>query len=140
SYAMTVSAMPEKKSTTTINLDKVSDSPLNKGESKRMITELEKNRAQQDIDLKHEKLFEGDRMNMKKFHSAFDKVHKRDDDSIVLHNGVPLAWDGLGTIANYSEFDDLNHLFVEDNNRMDMKKQNYAGVNFGTVPTVNLTK
>jgi len=134
------SSMPEKKSTATVNIDKVSDTPLNKGESKRMITELEKNRAQQDIDLKHEKIFDGDRINMKKFHSAFDKVHKREDDSIVLHNGVPLAWDGLGTIANYSEFDDLNNLFVEDNTRMDTKKQNYAGVNFGTIPNVNLTK
>ena len=50
------SSMPEKKSTATVNIDKVSDTPLNKGESKRMITELEKNRAQQDIDLKHEKI------------------------------------------------------------------------------------
>ena len=37
SYAPTVSTMPEKKAASTVNLDKVSDTPLNKGESKRML-------------------------------------------------------------------------------------------------------
>jgi len=132
--------MKEPKVQVSLNNEKISDSALTKGESKRKLIDMEKNRAKQDVDLQHAKLFDGTRMDNKKFNTAFDRVHKKEDDSIVLHNGVPLAWDNLGTIANFSEFDDLNNLYVESNNRMDIGKQNYASINFGNVPTVTLTK
>jgi len=111
----------------------IEKTPLSKGESKRMLKDLEKSRAQQDVELKHEKLFDEAKTDMRKFNAVFDKYHVRENDSIVLHNGVPLAWNGLGTVANYSAFDDLDNMYVDDSDRVDTSKQNYVGINFGNV-------
>lgn len=110
----------------------IESAPISKQDAKKKMLELTKNRAVQDVKLKPEKLFdEREPFNNKKFNEAFDRIHKRDNDTAMIpHNGVPLAWNDMGTVANFSSFDNLDNLYVEDNNRLDTSKQAYASINF----------
>lgn len=105
--------------------------PIMQQEANKKMNELTKIRSNQDRDFKPEKIFDDDRFDLKKFNAAFDMVHKRDDNSMVPHNGIPSAWNDLGAVANYSSFDNLDSLYVDDSNRFDVSRQTYSSVNFG---------
>lgn len=103
------------------------------------VKNMEKLRSRQEVDLKPEKLFDGHGFDAVKFNATFDKFHKKNDTEIVLHNGVPSAWNDLGNPMTYSSFDDLGNLYVNDNNRIDVSNQLYGSVDMGE-PTVRITK
>lgn len=113
----------------------IENTPIPKADAKKMLREVEQHRATQDVELKHEKLFDGEQYNPKKFNAAFDKVHKREEDSIMEYNGIPLAWNGMGTTlkTRFASFDDFDNIYVNDKNRVDTSRQNFADVNFGSV-------
>lgn len=113
--------------------------PISQQDAKKKMTNLTKMRSEQDRVLKPEKLFEEGRFDLKKFNAAFDMVHQRDNTGMVSHGGVPSAWNDLGTVANYSSFDNLDNLYVDDGNRADTSRQTYGGVNFGA-PMQKITK
>lgn len=98
-------------------------------------------RATDDVDYKPEKIFNGDGFDAKKFNAAFDMSKKQSDSSELMpSNGVPSAWNDAGSVATFSQFDDLNNLFVDDKTRFDTSKQSYGGLDFGSVSTVKLTQ
>ena len=112
---------------------------INQQDAKKRMNEMNTVRAQQDRDFKPEKLFDDGRWDPKIFNAAFDKMHKREENAIITHNGVPSAWNDHGTVANYSTFDNLDNLYVEDSNRVDISRQNYGNVDFGA-PSKKITK
>jgi curved DNA-binding protein CbpA len=105
--------------------------PISQQDAKKKLNDLANTRSEQDKNLKPERLFDDGRFDLKKFNAAFDMVHKRDDGTMVSHNGVPSAWNDLGTVANYSSFDNLDNLYVDDSNRFDVSRQTYGSVDFG---------
>ena len=113
--------------------------PISKREASKKLTELTNARTLQDDKYTPERLFEDGRFDSRIFNAAFDMVHKRDDTAVVSHNGVPSAWNDIGTVANYSSFDKLDNLYVDDGNRFDMARQTYGGVDFGA-PMQKITK
>jgi hypothetical protein len=119
----------------------IEKTPISKHDAKKRMTEMLNNRDAQDKQLKPERLFEeGEQISLKKFNEAFDKVHNRNEDGgLVPHNGVPSAWNDLGTVANYSSFDNLDNLYVNEGNRVDTGRQMYGSTNFGT-PMKKITK
>ena len=107
--------------------------PIKEHDAKKKLNNLSRTRSEQDRILKPERIFdEGAPINLKVFNEAFDRTHKREDDSLVIHNGVPSAWNDFGSTINYSDFDDLNNLYVDRDNRYDTGRENYSGVEFGT--------
>jgi curved DNA-binding protein CbpA len=108
-------------------------------DARNKINDMNSLRAQQDRDFKPEKLFDDGRFDQKLFNAAFDKVHKKEDTTIITHNGVPSAWNDHGTVANFSTFDNLDNLYVEDGNRNDISRQNYGSTDFGA-PMKKVTK
>ena len=121
---------------------KKANEAIPKKDAKKKLHSMRADRDTQDIDLKPEKIFEdGEDFNGRKFNAAFDIQKKQTTDSdMILSNGVPSAWNDLGTVANFSNFDDLDNVFVEDSNRFDTSRQMYDSVNFGSAPSVKLTK
>ena len=113
--------------------------PINYADSKKKMNELSKTRASQDRELKPAKLFDDGRFDLKRFNAAFDILNKQNDNSIVPHNGVPAAWNDMNNNPNFSAFDNLDNLYVEDNNRLDTSMQSYGNVDFG-IPMQKLTK
>ena len=108
-------------------------------DAKKKMNDMNKTRAEQDRELKPERLFDDGRFDLKRFNAAFDMVHKRDDTSIMSHNGVPSAWNDHGAVVNYSSFDNLDNLYVDDGNRVDTSRQNYGGIDFAA-PMKKITK
>lgn len=119
--------------------DETQIDPISKFDAKKKLNNISKERAKQDIELKPEKLFEDGRFDLARFNAAFDQVHNRNDTSMVPHNGIPSAWNDMGSDANYSSFDNLDNLYVEDGNRFDTGKQTFGGVDFGQ-PMKKMTK
>jgi len=113
--------------------------PISQQDAKKKLNELTKSRTEQDINLKPEKLFDDGRFSLKKFNEAFDKTHNRNDNAMIQHNGVPSAWNDFGATTNYSNFDNLDNLYVDDNNRFDTGRQIYGSADFAT-PTRKITK
>lgn len=113
--------------------------PITLQDAKKKLNDLNKTRFAQDRELKPTRLFEDGQWNPSKFNEAFDLVHNRNDNAITLHNGIPSAWNDMGTIANFSNFDELDNLYVDSDNRYDTGRQMYSGIDFGA-PTKNLTK
>ena len=108
---------------------------------KKRMMEMEKYRNIQDIEYKPHKLFEdGEKFDEEIFHSAFDKVHKKNEDAVVPHNGIPSAWNEMNNIVNYSDFDNLDNLYVENTKRFDIEKQTYASCNFDDEPVEKIVK
>lgn len=108
--------------------------PIPQHEAKKKMNDLAGKRIQDDIDWmgKNPKLCDDrGRVDMKKFNAIFDKIHKPDNGPLVLHNGIPSAWNDAGSISNYSQFDNLNNLYVDDDNRLDTSKQTYGSINLG---------
>jgi hypothetical protein len=64
-----------------------------------------------DHEDKQEQLFDKN-IDLKKFNEAFDRVHKRDND-LVLHNGVPLAWNS-GSSLVYTPINNLEQIYAEE--------------------------
>lgn len=109
-------------------------------DAKKRMNDMTKTRAVQDVKLKPDRLFaEGEPMDLKKFNAMFDMVHKRDEGSIMTHNGVPAAWNDASNVLNYSSFDNLDNIYVEDNNRVDTSRQSFASADFGT-PMMKINK
>lgn len=109
---------------------------------KKKLHDMSKTRADQNRELMPEKLFDGP-IDLRKFNAAFDKVHQRESDSIVPHNGIPAAWNDMGSVTNFSSFDTsdklCDDLYVDDNDRLDTSRQSYGRVDFAT-PTPKITK
>lgn len=76
------------------------------------LSDREKMRIQQDINLTPNKIFDANDFNIGKFNKAFEMIHKRENDTIIPHNGIPSAWN---TTSAYSNFDDLDNIYVNDN-------------------------
>lgn len=116
--------------------------PIPMHDANKKLNDLTKVRSEQDRDLKPERLFDDGRFDIKKFNAAFDMVHKRDDTIMVPHNGIPSAWNDLGTVANYCDISsetNYSDLYVDDANRIDIGRQNYGNIDIGT-PTPKLSK
>lgn len=109
------------------------------GEARKKMDELLGTRREQDQIWKPQKLFDEGSFDLKKFNAAFDKVHNISETSLIPHNGIPSAWNDSGSTANFSNFDDLDNLYVDDGNRFDTSKQIYGSVDFET-PIKNITK
>ena len=114
------------------------ETPLSKQDAKKKLEELTRYRSTQDVELKQERLFEDGRFDPAKFNKAFDLVHKREDDTIVAHGGIPSAWNSLGAVANFGAFDDFDNLYVDDGSRVDTERQKFSGMNFGSMPQTKL--
>lgn len=110
--------------------------PIDKQDAKNKMNNMSKSRASQDVELKPERLFDDGIFDLATFNAAFDKMHRKDDGSIIPHNGVPSPWNDCG---KYSCFDNLDHLYVDDPNRLDTASQPYASVDFGP-PSQKITK
>ncbi len=107
-------------------------STITKQEAKKLMLQMSQKRNVQDNELKPMKIFEENKpFNPEKFNAAFDLVHKRDDSTIISHNGVPSAWNDMGSVINYSNFDNLDNLYVDDNSRLDISKQTFGSIDFG---------
>lgn len=93
------------------NFNSAQQTAIPKKEAKKKFDELQKQRLEQDKTLLPERLFdEGTRFNDKKFNAIFDLVHKRNDDGLVLRDGVPLAWNDVGN-NNFCSPDAMDNLF-----------------------------
>ncbi|AEX61578.1 putative J domain-containing protein [Megavirus vitis] len=108
-------------------------------EAKKKLVNLSKIRAEQDHTYKPEKLFDDDKFDLRKFNAAFDKIHQKDSGAIMPHNGVPSAWNDLGNTTSFSNFDNLDNIYVDDGNRFDISHQNYGGIDFGK-PSGKMTR
>ena len=108
-------------------------------EARKIMNDMSKIRSAQDRDLRPERLFDDGRFDLKKFNAAFDMVHNKEHDALVPHTGVPSAWNDLGTAANYSMFDDLDNIYVDDGSRLDTCRQTYGGIDFAQ-PRKTLSK
>lgn len=120
--------------------DETKIDPISRFDAKKKLNEMSKTRAQQDRDLKPENIFSGGNFDLAKFNAAFDKIHNNSDTSMVQSNGVPSAWNDMGMDANYSNFDNLDKLYVNDNDRFDTGKSIYGGVDFGESNNKKLSK
>lgn len=109
----------------------MADVAIPKGEARKKVNELRGLRETQDKELMPQRMFHEGVFDPKKFNAAFDKIHNRDQGTMVSHNGIPSAWNDLGTTANYSNFDNLDNLYVETGDRFDTGRDIYAGVDFG---------
>lgn len=113
--------------------------PISQQDAKKKLNDRNKIRHAQDREFKPTRLFEDGHWNARIFNEAFDLVHNRDDNAIISHNGVPSAWNDMGTTANFSNFDELDNLYVDTGNRHDTGRQIYGSIDFGA-PTKKLTK
>jgi curved DNA-binding protein CbpA len=114
---------------------------IGKKEAKKRMVSLDKERALQYEMLKQDRIFdENEPFSLEKFNEAFDQMHKRDDTALMSHNGVPSAWNDMGAVANYSSFDDLNNLYVDNGNHFGIDKQTHSSINIGSTPTTKLTR
>lgn len=110
-----------------------------KKEAKKKLQEYEAERNK-DIDYKPERLFSDGAFDGRKFNAAFDLSKKQSNFSdlgggseMTPFSGIPSAWNGAGTVANFSNFDDLDNAFVDDRTRYDTSKQLYGNVDFTPV-------
>lgn len=94
--------------------------PISIEESKNRLKDLNNIRSNQDVEYKPENLFDGE-INLKKFNAVFDKINKEDNQIII--NNIPLAWND-GKIINYSSFETMDNLFIEDNDINKFFKEN----------------
>jgi curved DNA-binding protein CbpA len=114
--------------------------PIPKKEAKKSLKQRIAERDAQTIELKPEKLFDGNAFDARRFNEAFDLAKKQNGGSdLMLAPEIPEAWNGAGTVANFSSFDNLDNLFVEDGTRYDTSKQTYSGIDFGPVPSNKIT-
>ena len=120
------------------NFDSTKIDPISKKDAEKKYNELATRRVRDELELKPEKLFEGETFSGEKFNAMFDKVHRK-DDAITGYNGVPSAWNDMGRVANFSSFDNLDNLYVENKDRLDTSRQVYGDVDFG-LPMKKVTK
>lgn len=81
---------------------------------------------------KPEKLFEGE-IDLAKFNAAFDMAHAQqmnDEYAMMEHTGAPAAWNSLGSGGKFADYDNLDNMYVENNDRFDTGCQNFSSVNF----------
>ncbi len=109
-------------------------SVISKHDARKKMTQINRDRAEQDRFLP-EKIFDGDRFDLRKFNEAFDKTHNKTDDAIIQHTGAPSAWNDLNGTVSYSAFDNLDNLYVDDKDRIDVSHQIYGSSDFGAPPT-----
>lgn len=114
--------------------DSITNVPIPKHEAKKRYEDMERARSTQDRDLKQERMFRDTEWNGAKFNKAFERAHKRDDDALANHNGVPSAWNCQGAVANFGAFDQLDNLYVDDGDRVDTERQKFSSINFGNLP------
>ena len=119
--------------------DRTKESYIESSQALQMTNDRRSNRTKEDINFKPENLFDGMSFDIGKFNAAFDQVHHRTDDSIMLHNGVPSAWNDLGSTANFSSFDTLDKIYVDEGDRFDTSRQIYGSVDFAE-PVTKITK
>jgi curved DNA-binding protein CbpA len=108
-------------------------------DARKKLEELTKTRKEDAENLKPEILFDEGRFDLRKFNAAFDVIHKRNENDMVLHNGIPSAWNDMGGSNNFSAFDDLDNLYTDDATRLDTSRQSYGSIDF-TSPVSRLSK
>ncbi len=80
----------------------------------KMLKDLELVRQQEDIENIHEKLFDHDRINIKKFNAAFDAMYKKHNE-LIPHTGNPDPWNSAqGVDSSYSNINSYEDLYVEN--------------------------
>lgn len=94
--------------------------PITIQESKNRLKDLNIIRSTQDVEYKPENIFDGE-INLKKFNAVFDKVNKEDNQIII--NNIPKAWND-GKIINYSSYETIDNLYIEDNDINKYFKEN----------------
>lgn len=100
-------------------------------DARKKLSSLAQTRAEQDRNFMPEKLFDDNRFDPSKFNAAFEKYHVRSEGAIANYNGVPSAWNEPGSNMVFSSFDELNNIYTNDNNRVDLARQSYGNVDFG---------
>lgn len=111
--------------------DPSQDGHLTMQSARKRMEELTSNRQNQDANFKPERLFNEGIFDQKKFNAYFDIAHKKDNDSIVPHEGLPSAWDGSTSTMSFSPLDDVGSLYVDDRGSGD-GRQMFSGIDFGT--------
>lgn len=92
------------------------DKSINEKDVGKMLKDLELSRQQEDIENSHEKIFDDDRINMRKFNAAFDAMYKN-HNQLVPHKGNPDPWNTThGVDSNYSNIDNYEDLYTENDN------------------------
>lgn len=86
--------------------------PISQLEAKKKMEHIVKERTMQDVELKPEMLFNEGAFDPRKFNAAFDIVHKKDDESIVPHTGIPEAWNNYS--CAYGNINSLENMYASD--------------------------
>lgn len=115
----------------------LADITISQQDAKKILNQMSRTRAEQDVELKPEKLFNDGRFDPETFNAVFDKYHNKSDKSITQHNGVPMAWNDMNNTVNFSSFDNLDNLYVDTDKRTDTSRQNYANIDFGQTNKVS---
>jgi curved DNA-binding protein CbpA len=84
---------------------------LDKEIANKRMRDLEMMREQDEIELTHDKLFDGVDFNLAKFNAVFDAMHKRNDE-LVPHTGNPSAFNDA-TDLNFSSYNNYDTLYDE---------------------------
>lgn len=112
--------------------------PIPEKEAQTKFEELIKNRMCDVENLMPERLFEDEKVPPEIFNSIFDKYHNNDkDNTMMLHQGVPMAWNNTD---NYGDYQKFGGLYSDDNSRLEFSHQSYGQASFGTIPSKNITK
>ena len=119
--------------------DPMDETTIPADKARKKMQDMSSIRSAQDRDLKPEMLFDTGRFDLKKFNAAFDIVHNKENEAMVQYTGAPSAWNYVGSTANYSMFDDLDNIYVEDDSRLDVSMQTYGSVDFAP-PLKTLSK
>lgn len=101
-------------------------------DAKKIMSNMAKNREIQYEDLKPEKLFDDGVFDSKKFNAMFDKINKREDNNLTLYNGIPAAWNDTTSPANYSTYDNLDNLYVDNDSTYNPSGTYYGRLDFGS--------
>ena len=114
--------------------DATIETAINKKEAAKRMEERLRERERQDVELKPSKLFSSSgKIDPGKFNAAFDVIHNGEntDSTLAESGGAPSAWNSMaemGSGTNFGTFDNLDNLYVEDNNRNDTGRQAYGSV------------
>jgi len=106
--------------------------PIEENTLNTRMRDLEIMREQDEIELSHDKLFDGADFNLAKFNAVFDAMHKRNDE-LVPHSGNPNAFEDANDIQFGSYKNSYDTLYDESeyigdnthaNVNLDNKKSN----------------
>lgn len=115
------------------SLDKA---PISQQDAKKKLLEMSQQRAAQDIECQPMKIFdEGEVFDPEKFNAVFDLIHQKEDNAIIAKES---SYNSC-TMINFSDFDNLDKIYVEDSTRIDTPGH-YAYLNNLEEPIRKVTK